>query len=92
MRLYGLQQSRKKYGHVRRVSDANAEPFDPAVHQEEAAKDEEYKLIYHQTYRGAVFAFRRVIATELLYTMPSTLQETVDRLLGIFCSDPMAPT
>lgn len=59
MRLYGLQQ-RKKTGHARRVSEMNAQASaasqDP-VGPTEAAKDEEYKLIYHQTYKGTVFAF-----------------------------------
>jgi hypothetical protein len=60
MRLYGLQQQRKKTtSHARRVSENNfqAPSIDPGAAQEEATKDEEYKLIYHQTYKGTVFAF-----------------------------------
>jgi hypothetical protein len=96
LRLYGLQQSRRKHGHARRTSEVQLQSqsnVESAVlQQEDAAKDEEYKLIYHQTYKGAVFAFRKVIATEPLFSNPTLVQDTVDRLLAIFCIDPMAPS
>jgi hypothetical protein len=51
MRLYGLQQ-RKKPNHSRRASEINGQ-----VPQNPTPQDEEYKLIYHQTYKGAVLSF-----------------------------------
>jgi len=90
MRLYGYQQ-RKKTNIVRRGS-ASPSSGDAEAEQEsaEAAKDEEYKLVYHQTYKGAVFAFRRSIASTPLQTQPNKIRDTVDRLLAIFCTDPLA--
>jgi hypothetical protein len=55
MRLYGLQQ-RKKSGHSRRDSQ-NLTNAVVSTTTADAANDEEYKLIYHQTYKGVVFAF-----------------------------------
>jgi hypothetical protein len=59
MRLYGLQQ-RKRTNHSRRISEINIQMSvnsSDATAKEDATKDEEYKLIYHQTYKGTVFAF-----------------------------------
>jgi hypothetical protein len=56
MRMYGLQQRKKtnKFGRssVAPLVDSN----DDEVAADEAAKDEEYKLIYHQTFKGAALA------------------------------------
>lgn len=60
MRMYGLQQ-RKKTG--RKGSMAGAEEV---VTPEDAAKDEEYKLVYHQAYRGTVFAMVSGLFSQLL--------------------------
>lgn len=92
MRLYGLQQ-RKRSGHARRASEVNSQAQSGAdgAYQDAKDKDEEYKLIYHQTYKGTVFAFRRAIVRETLYSQPEVLQETVDKLLAVFCSDPLEP-
>ncbi|KAF1990175.1 hypothetical protein K402DRAFT_451736 [Aulographum hederae CBS 113979] len=49
--------------------------------------NDEYKRIYHQTYKGAVFAFRKQIATVALHMRPERLREVVDKLLAIFCED-----
>lgn len=58
MRLYGMQ--RKKPTHSRRNSEnvSNAGSIGNSVNdglKEEATKDEEYKLMYHQTYKAACF-------------------------------------
>lgn len=50
--------------------------------------DDEYKLIYHQTFKGALFAFRTHINSELINQ--EAMRDTVDRLLAIFCNDPLA--
>jgi Sld7 C-terminal domain len=93
MRLYGLLQ-RKKHNHSRRGSgvlgiERSAPPALDDKEKEEIVKDEEYKIIYHQAYKSTVCAFRHSIATEHLYQRPEVLQDVVDRLLGIFCADPL---
>jgi hypothetical protein len=94
MRLYGLTQ-RKKPTHVRRMSSMQApSPVLSPADAEDVARareqDEEYKLIYHQTYKAAVFAFRRNIQSTNLYAEPEKLRETVDELLALFCGNPLA--
>lgn len=58
MRMHGLQQRKKTKS--RRASMApGLEEGQPAIDEdyaEDAAKDEEFKLIYHQTYKGAALA------------------------------------
>jgi hypothetical protein len=57
MRMHGLQQ--RKQARSRRASAAGAEDgqqLNDEAAAEEAAKDDEYKLIYHQTYKGAALA------------------------------------
>lgn len=61
MRMHGLQQRNK--GRSRRTSAAHSvedtqEP-DAVTAAEEAAKDAEYKLMFHQIHKGAAFAFVR---------------------------------
>jgi hypothetical protein len=62
MRMYGLQQ-RKKTNRSRRpsvapgrVMDVSDKAIEDEVSAEDAAKDEEFKLIYHQTFKGAALA------------------------------------
>lgn len=50
--------------------------------------DDKYKLIYHQTFKGALFAFRTHITSEFINQ--EAMRDTVDRLLAIFCNDPLA--
>lgn len=50
--------------------------------------DDEYKLIYHQTFKGALFAFRTHINSELINQ--EAIRDTVDHLLAIFCNGPLA--
>lgn len=57
MRMHGLQQRKKPKS--RRSSLAPGPEQDQPTEEttvEEASKDEEYKLIYHQTYKGAALA------------------------------------
>jgi hypothetical protein len=54
--------------------------------------DEEYKSLYHLVYKGTVFAFRSHISTEPLHLHQASLRDTVDRLLGTYCSDPLNPS
>jgi len=58
MRMHGLQQ--RKQNRSRRASLAaggeESQQLNEENAAEDAAKDEEYKLIYHQTYKGAALA------------------------------------
>lgn len=58
--------------------------------QIEREKDEEFKLVYHQVYKGVCVVFRKYIDGFDLKSCTAALQECVDRLLVLFCSDPLA--
>ncbi|KAK7539969.1 uncharacterized protein J3D65DRAFT_303589 [Phyllosticta citribraziliensis] len=93
MRMYGLQQRRRgNKVQPRRASVAvgvDSQQQDEEISPEDAARDEEYKLVYHQTYRGAVFAMRTHMSTRLLGQHVDQLRDVVDKLLAIFCNDPL---
>ncbi|GAB7350277.1 hypothetical protein MBLNU459_g0918t1 [Dothideomycetes sp. NU459] len=57
---------------------------------DEKVKDEEYKLIYHAALRGASFSLRSHMARTNLQPHMDVLRETVDKLLALFCADPLA--
>ncbi|KAI9690093.1 MAG: hypothetical protein M1820_010032 [Bogoriella megaspora] len=76
MRLYGLSSS------ARGATKTSG--------MEGGAEDEDtYKLVYHQTYKGAVFAFRRAMGKEALGVKVEKVREVVERLLEVFCVDPL---
>jgi hypothetical protein len=62
--MHGLQQRKKTKS--RRASVVSgleeSQPIGQDTAAEDAAKDEEYKLIYHQTYKGAALALVRITA------------------------------
>ncbi|KAL5420188.1 hypothetical protein PMIN03_000017 [Paraphaeosphaeria minitans] len=96
MRMHGLQQRKKnksRRGSVApgiRIEEQLSEEAAAEEAAEEAAKDEEYKLIYHQTYKSAVLAFRKHMSSKPLHSQPDRLRDVVERLLAIFCVDPLA--
>ncbi|KAJ9642072.1 hypothetical protein H2199_005287 [Coniosporium tulheliwenetii] len=57
---------------------------------DQSAEDEEYKLVYHQAFKGVVFAFRRQIGTVQLQLQQDGLRDMVEKLLEVFCEDPLA--
>ncbi|KAJ4287640.1 hypothetical protein N0V90_012343 [Kalmusia sp. IMI 367209] len=59
MRMHGLQQRKKNKSRRGSIAPGvqNEEQLNAEAAAEEVAKDEEYKLIYHQTYKSAVLAF-----------------------------------
>lgn len=72
MRMHGLQQRKK--GKPRVASGAvesSGSASERALAEEDAVKDEEYKQIYHQTYRGAALALVRFYPTLRFSTFPS---------------------
>ncbi|KAK4505904.1 hypothetical protein PRZ48_003869 [Zasmidium cellare] len=91
MRLYGLYQSKSRKS--RANSTAPSPAVDASFEELEAEKknDEEFKLIYHQVYKGTCFAMRQHIGMTTLQPHTDALRETVDRLLAVFCTDPLIP-
>ena len=77
MRLHGLQQPRKS---IQRTASLPA-PI-PAAPSSDDTANEEYRQMYHHTYKAAAFALRHQMCTQIL--KGDDLRETVDRLLGIF--------
>ncbi|KAF2454516.1 hypothetical protein BDY21DRAFT_353127 [Lineolata rhizophorae] len=86
LRLYGMQPRSSR----RKKSLVTGNSVNAAQEEEDRRKDEEFKLVYHQVYKGAVFAFRAYMRTIPLQQHTDHVRETVDQLLAIFCSDPMA--
>jgi hypothetical protein len=108
MRMHGLQQ--RKQNKSRRTSlaagaEENERLSEEAI-AEEATKDDEYKLIYHQTYKGAALALvcymvlilgtvtnrlqRKHMSEKPLHVQPDRMRDVVEKLLMIFLSDPLA--
>lgn len=82
MRMYGLQQKKK----ASKQDGQGPEENDSQDPQPSSTLDE-YKLVYHQTYKGACVAFRNHFLTTLV--SQDMMREVVDRLLLVFCTDPM---
>ena len=91
MRLYGLSQTKSR-GKPKADSTAPSPAMDISFADLEVERksDEGIKLIYHQVYKGTCFAFRASIGAQMLQPFAEQVRETVDKLLAIFCSDPLA--
>jgi hypothetical protein len=83
MRLYGYSQSKSRRSRSGSVSHDNHESSDAQQ------SDEEYKLLYHQVFKATCFTFRRQISDMALLGQSEALRETVDKLLAVFCTDPL---
>lgn len=90
MRLHGLSQSKKRKSRV--GSSVPSPAVDGTFEELEAERknDEEFKLIYHQAFKGTCLAFRSTIATKPLQSATDAVRDVADRLLSIFCGDPLA--
>lgn len=82
MRMYGFELNVKK----------NTGSNDASVPSTSAAaittSPDEYKNIYHQTYKATAFVFRSHFSRQML--PQEVLRDTVDGFLGRFCRDPLA--
>ena len=89
MRLYGLSQSRSRKG--RASSGAASLAIEASFDDQDDTRrrDEEYKLVYHQVFKGVCFAFRLYMSSATLHSHTETLRDTVDQLLALFCHDPL---
>ena len=77
MRMHGLQQSKTPRAQKNLDDSQFGNPDEP---------DLDFKGIYHQTYKGTVFAFRQTIDTSMLKA--DAVRDVVDRLLAIYCNEP----
>lgn len=87
MRIYGLQQ-RKKSPKSRLEPEMEERPVGESTRPVE--EEDDYKLIYHQTFKAASFTFRTHMSLEIINQ--EVLRDVVDSLLVIFCNDPLAHT
>ena len=82
MRIYGLQQRRKSA-----KLQAGSEPA-PDLPWSDFTGDDEYKVVYHQTLKAALFTFRKQLNEKIIDQ--AAMRDVVDQLLALFCSDPLA--
>ena len=85
MRLHGLQQ-KKRLGKSSAMEDRpnTATSIGDATPSE---AEDEFKLVYHQTFKAAMFAFRRHFNAQAINQ--GIMRDIVDRILSLFCSDPL---
>ncbi|KAL6707099.1 hypothetical protein ACN47E_004851 [Coniothyrium glycines] len=92
MRMHGMQQRKKNRS--RRASIApgvsDGMPLSGEMAVEDASKDEEYKVIYHQTYKGAALALRKHMSEKPLHAQPDRMRDLVEKFLTLFLTDPFA--
>ncbi|KAL8660464.1 MAG: hypothetical protein Q9202_006545 [Teloschistes flavicans] len=82
MRMYGLQQPRRK-------SLATPSLLEPTpAPSASGGEQDEYKAIYHQTFKAAAFVFRKSWREKAVGQ--EGLRDVVDLFLGRFCGDPFA--
>ncbi|KAH7411882.1 hypothetical protein DE146DRAFT_602026 [Phaeosphaeria sp. MPI-PUGE-AT-0046c] len=94
MRMHGLQQRNK--GRSRWPSavhgNEDTQELEIVTAAEEATKDAEYKLMFHQIHKGVAFAFRNHITEKPLHAQPDQFRDVVEKFLTIYISDPLAQT
>jgi hypothetical protein len=87
MRLYGLQQ-RKRTSKSRAVSEAPSQAAIPDIVSKPASEDvDEYKLIYHQTFKGAL---RLETTYRHIPHQTSGDARGGRQASAIFCADPLS--
>ncbi|XPS90982.1 hypothetical protein M3J09_000407 [Ascochyta lentis] len=91
MRMHGLQQRRKTKS--RRASMVpgleETQSLADEITAEDVEKDEEFKLIYHQTYKGAALALRKHMTEKTLHAQPDRMRDLVEQFLTLFLTDPL---
>ncbi|KAL9632793.1 MAG: hypothetical protein Q9164_005096 [Protoblastenia rupestris] len=88
MRLHGLQQKKKPGKDASRSGLSRSISLLAGTGVNHLSDEDEFKIVYHQTYKAALFAFRsycniRVISQE-------AMRNVVDQLLDIFSTDPVS--
>lgn len=82
--MYGLQQRKRSKSRANSVAPGlEPEHMSEEAAAEEAAKDDEYKLIYHQTYKGAALALVRAFSDQAFSCLTSHSANTSKPNLSI---------
>ena len=84
LRLHGLQQKKRPRSKSQLPDQVTLHTKTSVIVNE---AEDEYKLVYHQTFKAANFTFRKHFNAQPI--SQETLREVVDRLLTIFLTDPM---
>ena len=84
MRLHGLQQ-KKRPASKSQLPTQITMPLETNSAANEA--EDEYKVVYHQTLKAAMFTFRQYLNNQAI--PQEAMRDVVDRLLTMFCNDPM---
>ena len=84
MRLHGMQQKKKPQSQSQPPNQVTSHTMKNKTANE---VEDEYKLVYHQTFKAAMFTFRKHFNAYLI--SQETMRDVVDRLLVLFCTDPM---
>lgn len=83
MRMHGLQQKKKPTKNLPKSNTTASAPATDAT----LDADDEYKLVYHQTFKASMFTFRAHVNVKLIGQ--EVMRDVVDRLLEMFCTDPL---
>ena len=84
MRLHGIQQKKRPQSQSEPPNKVTSHTTKNNIATE---VEDEYKLVYHQTFKAAMFTFRKHLNAYLI--SQETMRDVVDRLLVMFCTDPM---
>ena len=84
MRLHGIQQKKRPHSQSQPPKQGTSHITKNNIADE---VEDEYKLVYHQTFKAAMFTFRKHFNAYLI--SQDTMRDVVDRLLVLFCTDPM---
>ena len=85
MRLHGLQQ-KKRLGKSSAMEDRPNTATSTGDATPSEAEDE-FKLVYHHTFKAAMFAFRKHFNAQAINQ--GIMRDIVDKILSLFCSDPL---
>ncbi|CZT23650.1 uncharacterized protein RCC_09364 [Ramularia collo-cygni] len=89
MRLYGIVQPKTRKSRANSMVPSAAEELPSDELELEKKSAEEFKLVYSHAYKGTCFAFRKYITDTPLQAHTEALRATVDRLLAVYCNDPL---
>ena len=89
MRMYGFQQPRKKSLSALDMAESQAcSSSTSATVGTVQEQQDEYKAVYHQTFKAAAFVFRNQWGSSVLGQ--EGLRDTADLFLRSFCRDPLS--
>ena len=85
MRLHGLQPKKRSAKPLSVGDRPNTATFTREVTPSEV--EDEFKLVYHQTFKASLFAFRKSFNVAAI--SQDLMRDVVDTFLNMFCCDPL---